>query len=151
MEDYMFLVVNGDYLNAHSTVLNNEVSYSSYLDNNGNGDLTVEKYCELKGFDTYEVLTWEEFRPKQDQAMRSKYLNGVSVITEEQFYEMLNCLPPLNWYQRFGLETFMMSEFLFGDITAQYGSKEGKFICKNVVHGDPSTHIKLEDFEVCNG
>jgi len=54
----------------------------------------------------------------------------------------------MNWVRNSGngIETFMMCEYLTGDITAQYGRVNNQYICKNVVVGDPSTHITREDF-----
>lgn len=41
-------------------------------------------------------------------------------ITEAQFYEALECLPPINWIHKGDSETFKMSEFVSGRITGIY-------------------------------
>jgi Protein of unknown function (DUF1419) len=48
------------------------------------------------------------------------YISAPIEITEDQFHEMLNVLPPMKWSQEHGLESFMISEALTMDIRSIY-------------------------------
>ena len=148
MTNLMFLIVNENYEYAESTLTGGTVDYSGYLINGTGPNLSIEDYIKVKGIKNWEVLTWDEFYPKHKEAMAAKYLHSAIAITEEEYDDALNCLPPMQWIQNGVFETFMMSEYLTGDITAQYGKKGEKYICKNISVGNKSTYIDLPDFEV---
>ena len=70
----------------------------------------------------YLIVTEEEF-----EAIHEKYLNDIcnnwEEITEDQFEDALNVLPPMRW--RNG--GFYMSERYTGDVSDFYQEKDGKY------------------------
>lgn len=51
-------------------------------------------------------------------ACREAYCTGPSRITEEEYQEALDVLPPVNWIMQGSVETFKISERLIGSLTA---------------------------------
>ena len=83
---------------------------------------------------TLEFLEWEEFSKRVDQ----NTVTEPKEITQEQFLEALNCLPPLNWYLTASFECFHMSEFLVSHYTATYARSKGRFFMwTDTVHTTP--------------
>lgn len=95
----------------------------------------------------YRIMSFDEFIIGQ----RTKLLgNGLKEITEEQWEDALNVLPPLHWTTIDGVEMFCMSEMYTGTYTTQYAKYKGKYYCKIVDCTDKSTWInhiliKMED------
>lgn len=86
----------------------------------------------------YEIMTFNEFLELQ----RNYYLNKpLTEITEDEFHEMLNVLPPLKWTTRNNIEMFCMSEMLTGSFTSQYlhDRDNNKFYHKTVDILDSTT------------
>lgn len=145
-----FLIKNNN-IDDYSTVTNGYVDFTFGYDiltgGRTHGNLTVAEYLESKGVADYEIISSDEFMDRHDKWLRYKYLNPAIEITEEQFIDMLEVLPPMEWHKDTdGVEKFMMIERLIGNITAQYGRLGDKYICKNVVISDKSTHITVLDF-----
>lgn len=87
---------------------------------------------------TYSVMTWEEF----NQYEKGTYLKGKpKEISEEQFNDALNVLPPLKWCTINGIEEFLMSEFYTDSYTNQYARKGSKYYVKMVDAKDKSTWL----------
>lgn len=84
------------------------------------------------------------------EAMAKEYLSKpLMEVTEEDFDEMLNCLPPMRWHKdEYGIEKFLMSEFMCGPVTAQYASRNGKYYTKYVNAFDKLTWIRLETIDI---
>ena len=96
-----------------------------------------ERYDEEKNRQ-YQVVTWEKF----EELQREYYLNKTLIeVTEEEWDEQLNVLPPYKWGTVNGVNEFMMSEFTTGSYTTQYAKYQGKFYCKTVDSCDPNTWI----------
>jgi hypothetical protein len=86
----------------------------------------------------YKIMAYVDF----EVAKRTHYLSmPVSEITEDEFYEALNVLPPVNWVTINGVNEFCMSERLTGNFTGQYGRSSGKFYHKIVEMYDKTTWI----------
>lgn len=61
-----------------------------------------------------------------DTAAQVRYRKDVSEVSEERFMDALNVLPPVGWTTRNGVESFRISERLWGNITdifAQCGTR----------------------------
>lgn len=85
-------------------------------------------------------MTYNEFRALEREKLLGQPLKE---IDEDQFYEMLNVLPPIGWTQHKGVEIFCMSEFYTGPYTNQYAHDKttGKYYTKLVDYTDRSTWI----------
>lgn len=67
--------------------------------------------------------------------------NPLHEISESEWYEMLEVLPPI--YKQ-GALGFFMSEFTSGTVTNQYVRHNGKFYCAAVDMANRATWIKVE-------
>jgi hypothetical protein len=91
----------------------------------------------------YEVMTdWDAFT----SAAQAKFMTPALEITEAEYWEALECLPPMQWKTAEGVERFCISEFTFGNITNQYAKKDGRYIAKAVRFNDLTTYINAADF-----
>lgn len=73
---------------------------------------------------------------------RKHCLDGeLQQITEKEWEEHLNILPPIKWCTINGVTMFCMSEFLRGTYTTQYASYNGSYYCKTVDAFDEATWI----------
>ena len=74
----------------------------------------------------FTVITWEEF-----DGINEKYLDSLcgkwKEITEEQFDDMLNVLPPMRWSNG----GFYMSERYTADVTGYYQQIGDKYYTSN--------------------
>lgn len=103
----------------------------------GQADYWEKRIAEYKAA-KYEVMTFGEFLDRQKKSMIS---GGVTETTEENYYEMLNVLPPLKWCTIDGVEMFCMSEMYTGTYTNQYARIDKKFYTAMVDITDQSTWI----------
>lgn len=69
------------------------------------------------------------------------------VVTEEEYNEMFEILPPLYIFQDGNFHSFLMSEFYSGRLTHQYASMGNRYLKKLVDVDDPSTWIGHKDFQ----
>ena len=85
----------------------------------------------------YEAECWEGtifftndeklFFRNLDQATRKKYCYGWKEVSEDRYWDMLECLPP-QAHRRFkGWNIFRMSEYTTGDITTHFMELDWKF------------------------
>ena len=73
-----------------------------------------------RGLETLRLIDEEEFWNEQ----RKMVCNKVEEITEDLYYDMLECLPPIHLK---GCRGFLMSEFLTGNITSQFWKDGDKY------------------------
>jgi len=73
------------------------------------------------------------------------YLTECSEISEQEYYNMLEMLPPLKWGNNGGISSFFMSEFLTGSITSQYAECGDKYYTKTVDINDSNTWIQTSE------
>lgn len=93
-----------------------------------------------KESESAKIVTYEEFRKIQ----RDFFISEKPVeVSEEDYYEHLDVLPPLHYISRNGFTMFCMSEMTTGTYTAQYArdDKTGKYYCLTVDVTDPETWI----------
>lgn len=89
---------------------------------------------------TFDIMTYGDFLTFE----KDKLLSGpLTEISEEQFQEMLNVLPPLYWSTHNGVEMFCIREMFTGTYTNQYAHDKAteKFYVKMVDASDCSTWI----------
>lgn len=81
----------------------------------------------VKEYPGAELLPWEEVEPKIIEAQTRSFVKPIEETTEETFYNMLECLPPMKWDVINGVEMFRMEEATAGNIRAIYCSYKGKY------------------------
>lgn len=86
------------------------------------------------------VMTLTDYLKAEREHILSKELKE---ITEEEYQEMLNVLPPLYWTTIDSVEMFCMCEMLTGTYTSQYAHdrRTDKYYVKTVDCKDKSTWI----------
>lgn len=89
--------------------------------------ITVDAYRAAHPEKNFIVLPWKEVLERCRQAAIAKFATPVREITEEEYDEMLNVLPPENWVRRNGWSVFRMCEYYTGRITSHYVSMGGRF------------------------
>lgn len=77
------------------------------------------------------VLGFEEAFELVQAAQREKYLSAWTEITEEQWMDALEILPPEKWRTVAGVEIFRCMEYLTGSITAHYARIAERFFSAN--------------------
>jgi len=121
------------------------VDYSGSLYNDGGENLTIDEYCVIRGLVSPQLINVDAFITMLDWINTEKYIKPPVAITEQEYREALEVLPPENWC-RGVFEHFRMCEYLTGSITAQYACKDSVYITKNIDAFDKTTWITLEDF-----
>jgi hypothetical protein len=97
-----------------------------------------ENYYKAALEKEYKVMTWDEFQ----KARRDFYIDRpLEEVTEDQYNEMLNILPPLKWCTIDGIEMFCISEMYDDVYTNQYARYKDKYYTKLVDIIDQSTWI----------
>lgn len=71
-------------------------------------------------YPTAERMTCDAAFDAADEVARSRYRRDVGEITEERFNDALNVLPPVGWTTRQGVESFRISERIWGNLTDIY-------------------------------
>lgn len=94
--------------------------------------LSREKKCN------YQIMTFDDYLAQKKEYYLS---DPVQEISEDEYYENLNVLPPLFWCIIDGVDMFCMSEFYTDSFTAQYAKYNGKYYCKMVDAYDKTTWI----------
>lgn len=91
---------------------------------------TVEQV--RKRYPKAEIVPFDFALERINEATKEVYpmLNPIE-ITEEQYWDALECLPPMQWKKTEEGESFKMSELTFMDITACYVKKNGKYYSMN--------------------
>jgi len=88
----------------------------------------------------YEVMSYEEFQRREREALLKPPMEPV---TEEQYNDALDVLPPLYWVTCGGVEEFCMREMWTGSYTTQYAHvlDTDQYYSKMVDCRDKSTWI----------
>lgn len=87
----------------------------------------------------YEMMTFDEFLKRQKVSM----IGEVAEVTEQDFYEAFNVLPPLKWCRKHNMEMFCICEMYTGTYTNQYAYSlvTGKYYSAMVDVTDEKTWI----------
>lgn len=86
----------------------------------------------------YKVMSFDEYM----QLKKERYLSDkVQEITEEEWEDKLNVLPPLYWCTIDGVNEFCLSEMYDDTFTTQYARYNGKYYSKMVDVADKRTWI----------
>lgn len=65
-------------------------------------------------------MTCEEAFKAADATALARYRKDISEITEARFMDALNVLPPVGWTTQAGVESFRISERIWGNLTDIY-------------------------------
>ena len=128
------------------TTTNGYVDYSDTLYSTEGKNLTVAEFIAQHNPALVEVGS-EEYGVIMGEKSRKKYLTGPELIDSDRFFEMLEVLPPCAW-KRDVVETFYISEAQIDNIHTAFGHYGDLYIEKNIDICDPSTFIKVEDFDI---
>jgi hypothetical protein len=95
-------------------------------------DLLIELNDKREtGSPAFQIMPLEKAFPLIQEAQRAKYCNDWQEITEEEWYENLEVLPPEKWETLNGIEFFRMMETLTGNITAHYAKTGTRYFTAN--------------------
>jgi hypothetical protein len=83
------------------------------------------------GSPAFQIMPLEEAMPLMEEAQRAKYCSDWQEITEEEWYENLEVLPPEKWETVRGVNIFRLREYCIGNITAHFAKLNGKFFSRN--------------------
>jgi len=77
----------------------------------------------------YVVAELDDILPRLAQAQRDRWCGPWREISEEDWMEMLGCLPPGKWLKGEGRELFRMTERTSGLITGHYARIGDRYFC----------------------
>jgi hypothetical protein len=83
------------------------------------------------GSPAFQIMPLEEAIPLMEEAQKAKYCSDWQEITEKEWFENLEVLPPEKWETVRGVNIFRMCEYLTGNITAHFANLHGKFFSRN--------------------
>jgi hypothetical protein len=100
------------------------------------GELFSDLLAELNakreaGSPAFQIMPLEDAMPLMEEAQRARYCRDWQEITEEEWGDALEVLPPEKWETVRGVNIFRMCEYLTGNITAHYAKLRGKFFTRN--------------------
>lgn len=74
------------------------VDYSGALYNNNNGNFTLEEYKTFKNNPNLIAVPFDEFNTKVLIPYHESLCGEFTEITEEKYWDALECLPPMKWH-----------------------------------------------------
>lgn len=126
-----------DSLKNVKTYIHHSKHYPRIMDD---GSEYWQKQLEKEEAREYKAMSFNDFK-----SLERKYIldQPLKEITEDDYNEMLNVLPPRAWTRICDIEMFCMSEFYTGTYTNQYAKDHriGKYYTKLVDFCDRSTWI----------
>lgn len=93
----------------------------------------IEQY--KKQIASVRVIKKDDYKKELEAVI----IQDAEEITEGDYWDMLECLPPL----KMGQDYFIMSEFFTGSYTRQFYKKDGKFYHKMIDYKRPETWAQL--------
>lgn len=79
-----------------------------------------------------EIVPFDYALDRINEALKEKFpMLRPTTISEEAFFEMFECLPPMQYKSTEEGMSFKMSEMTFGDITSGYVKKNGNYYQMN--------------------
>lgn len=105
-----FMIHDGN-IDQYSQVINGWVSYTGK---------TIDEYIHDKGISHVTFLTDEDFQVIYEARQIERFVSKPEVITKQQWWDMLGCLPPQDWKRYATSESFRMCEYTTSNITGTY-------------------------------
>lgn len=90
-------------------------------------DQTVSEYLAEPENTGKICVSWDDALKQIHQREEELFITPWKEITEKEYDEMLNVLPPHKWKTVDGVNIFQMSEFTISDITSHYVYFHGKY------------------------
>lgn len=109
--------------------------YASKGDEEGKKFASEYIDSKKKALASVRVIKKMEYQKELDAVI----LQDAEEISEDDYYEMLECLPPLKMEQNY----FVMSEFFTGTYTSQFYKKDDKYYHKMIDYKRPETWAQL--------
>ena len=103
-------------------------AYTGYLRKLDN-DLTVPEYLSEKP--DAVCISFDDALERIAKAEDAAYIKPWTEITEDQWMDALEVLPPQKWQTVNGVELFRMSEYTTGNITTHYARIGERCFCAN--------------------
>jgi hypothetical protein len=95
------------------------------------GGKTLAEYMTDKAGQGLEVMPYEMAAPMIDAAQVARHCKPWREITEKEWWENLEVLPPEKWQTLQGVEIFRMSEYLSGNITGHFAKIGSRYFSAN--------------------
>ena len=98
--------------------------------------LTEDLKCLYSGMDLAtlkqeypngEIMDLDQACDMIEEALATTYSKPWIEISKEDWWDALECLPPLRWQKIQGVEFFQMSEMMHSHYTAHYARINGKY------------------------
>lgn len=109
----------------------------SFYDSQEHAEKDMKRVNEMNKNREYKPMTYVEYLI----AEKNYYMTPLKEIDAAKFDDMLNCLPPLDWTTTGDFESFCMSEFTCGNITAQFARCKDRYFTRNVDATNKETFI----------
>jgi len=93
-------------------------------------DITLEAYLAEKGPE-YKVISWNDAIDKITEVQNIKLIKPFVEISEDQYWDYLECLPPEKWQTIKGVQIFRMSEYSAGNITQHCAKYKDRYFAAN--------------------
>jgi hypothetical protein len=116
-------------------------AYSGHLSDHAE-DLTVEDYLARRP--GLVCLSFDEAMERITKAEEETYIKPWSEITEEEWTDALEVLPPQGRRTVEGVEIFRMSEYTTNDITLYYAACHERYFCAHRRIWEPYSKIAGE-------
>jgi len=100
------------------------------------GELYTDLLTELNGkreagSPEFQIMLLDTALPLMEEAQKAEYCSDWQEITENDWHDALEVLPPEKWETVRGVNLFRMCEYLTGNITAHYAKLRGKYFTRN--------------------
>lgn len=107
MDNRLYLVNLDEPFRGHTqSIVDKETSFVYYT------DMYLQDYVKSKGIKNWHLLNWDSFYEIYDKPYHEKLgSKPFKEISEEKYWEMLECLPPMRWHDAaVGVNVFFISE-----------------------------------------
>jgi hypothetical protein len=118
--DFMVFYETGK-THLYSIAVMRDGEYRTEYDNETLADLRAQNRASM------ELLPFHDACRLIDDAQMAAYCHAPVEITKQQFWEMLEVLPPCKWTRSKGYEAFYVSEALAADIHAWHVRIGGRY------------------------
>ena len=133
------------------------IQSTTYVDKDGvervqyTGGKTLAEYmADMSDLDPdLQVMPYEEAAPMMWAAQIAEYCKPWQEITKEQWWDMLEVLPPEKWQKVAGVEIFRMCEYTSRTVTGHYARLGERYFSANRDIGTDYADIASEIASLC--